>query len=764
MKVKRNSMQNVYKMMQTILIYVVDRVIVLGIVKRDSINLIKILEKFFNLRRKTFFFSFQLNAELNKRPINFAVESYCVDNLAALLGDPSVDVNSKNAMFKTPVNFLSEKIADDKFHNIFPCIKLLIQYGADVNLPDKREMTPIINILKNRNLSTSNKEIIVKYLLQSAVEVDIDSYRNGEARTLLQNLLPDIELTPNGLLKKNTQNSHKIDKQWDFNRLYLLLKNEKEEEFLQGLEQIADNIPHTLKELFTAAENRETLLIVAIGRDLPQAVERMIQLGADVNFFTDATKDTLSPLRCACIRGHWRSLELLIKSPELDINASPLLPTVVKNLGQPQTKHIDHEKCFEILLKHRNININQMDVFNCSALHYAVKFNNSTAIIKLLKRGAYIGIQNKFKELPILNINSKVLEKHFDTCITTNEFRMSNDNFEIGFDFKNLVPAQHSHNESITDEMTAIEYISKSKDLRHLMMHPLIASFLSLKWNRLALFFYINFFLCTLFAVTTISYILLYYNHDEPSSVKDLLRIIMFLLTIYIAIREMYQFTFSPCAYLKGLENYLECSLVVLVMLILFDVCSDDLRHTFAATTILLIAIEIFLLAGALPFWSFCTHYVMLKTVTWSFLKSLSLYAIILIAFSLSFFTLLNEPLKEKTAQENGKTNNDDNEEDEGDFNKFTNLGLSIMKVLVMSTGEFDVASINFKINTFSYFVFISFLFLVSIVLLSLLQGLAVSDTQAIKSEAELTNFIRRSQVLGRYEGVLTSKFVTLSY
>lgn len=218
----------------------------------------------------------------------------------------------------------------------------------------------------------------------------------------------------------------------------------------------------------------------------------------------------------------------------------------------------------------------------------------------------------------------------------------------------------------------------------------------------------------------------------------------------------MAQFLFNPRTYITSIENYLECTLIVLVMLILFKVYSDPWHRIFAATTILLVAIEIFLLAGSLPFWSFSCHYVMLRTVTLSFLKSLSLYAIILLAFSLSFFTLLHEsPESNDDTNVLNNENNENNEEDSDDFNKFSSVGLSIMKTLVMSTGEFDVASINFKLNSFSYIIFITYLFIVSIVLLNLLNGLAVSDTQAIKSEAELTNFIRRSQVLARYDGVM---------
>lgn len=653
-------------------------------------------------------------------------------------------------MLKTPVNTLAEQISDENFREVFPCIKLLIQHGADVNLANWKEITPILTILKNRQLNNANKEVIVRYLLQNVVEVDIDSHRNGEARTLLQKLLPEVELAP-------TTNGLQDNRQWDFNRLFLSLRSERENEFLEGLQHVAEKNPATLQELFTASEGRETLLIVAVAKDLTKALDKMIQLGANVNYFVDTTRDKLSPVKCACIHGHWRSLERLLRSPELDVNSAPLLPIVVRNLGEQPTRGSNFEKCFEILLNHRNIDINQQDVFHCTALHYAIKSNNSKAILELLKQGAYIGVRNAANQLSISNINAKVLENHFDSCITTNGLRPTADNFEIEFDFKNLVPHHNLHAENVADELTSIEYISKSNDLKQLMMHPLIAGFLSLKWNRLALFFYVNFFLCALFAVISVTYILVYYNYHEPNSLKDVLRVIMFLFTIYIAAREMYQFTFSPCAYLKSFENYLECTLVVLVMLILFDVCPDSWRRTFGAASILLIAIEIFLLAGSLPFWSFCTHYVMLRTVTWSFLKSLSLYAIILLAFSLSFFTLLHEPLEESSSNGKEKMDGDDDDDDDGDFNKFSNLGLSIMKTLVMSTGEFDVASINFKTNPFSYIVFMIFLFIVAIVLLNLLNGLAVNDTQAIKSQAELTNIIRRAQVLARYDGVLAT-------
>lgn len=195
------------------------------------------------------------------------------------------------------------------------------------------------------------------------------------------------------------------------------------------------------------------------------------------------------------------------------------------------------------------------------------------------------------------------------------------------------------------------------------------------------------------------------------------------------------------------MDNYVECTLVVLVMLILFDMYSENWRRTFAASTILLISVEFFLICGSLPFWSFSSHYVMLTTVALSFLKSLSLYSIILVAFALSFYTLINEPSNQETQQEA----NDDNDDDDGDFNNFPSIGMSLVKTFVMAAGEFDAADIRFGVNSFSTIVFIGFVLLVSIVLLNLLTGLAVSDTQVIKLEAEQTDFVRHVHVLALY-------------
>ena len=68
-----------------------------------------------------------------------------------------------------------------------------------------------------------------------------------------------------------------------------------------------------------------------------------------------------------------------------------------------------------------------------------------------------------------------------------------------------------------------------------------------------------------------------------------------------------------------------------------------------------------------------------------------------------------------------------------------------------MSAGEFEAANSHFDSSVISANLFLVFLFLISIVFMNLMNGLAVSDTQKIQSDAEATSMI---QVLEYYMNV----------
>ena len=135
----------------------------------------------------------------------------------------------------------------------------------------------------------------------------------------------------------------------------------------------------------------------------------------------------------------------------------------------------------------------------------------------------------------------------------------------------------------------------------------------------------------------------------------------------------------------------------------------------------------------------------MFTTVSKTFLRLLLWYSVLLIGFGLSFFLIF------------GNTAGSDETKADGD-NKdaFVNIPASLLKVSAMMSGELEFGDLPFDAHPFtSRLIFIAFLFLITIVLLNLLNGMAVSDTQAIQSKAETIGYVSRVELISYMELML---------
>lgn len=629
---------------------------------------------------------------------------------------------------------MAKNINSTNYNNIFKCIKVLIAHRADVNIPSKWGCTPIIKIAKNKKICNDKKRKLIEYILAST-KVDLDQLRNRKARHILIDTFSDLE----DLAQRST------------------------EEFLKNLEQMAYDDEHSeMLENFTSSTEQsilynfiseiyfnKTLLSVASEAAENKEVEKSLQSGVLLNKSMLVTcSKYATPIAKACIQGNWQILEILLRHPKLDLTKSPLLIIVIKNAATIATNAQNYMICFDLLLKHPGININQKDEFGSTALHYAVKYNNKDVILALLERGAYWGAKNIFGKIPISNVNSNILEDHLNNCVTANDDQCFGGNeYEIRFNYKNLVPPEYN-DEKILDfvteakpkcyeEMIPIEYMAQSNNLRHLLMHPLIASFLYLKWNRISLIFYINFLLYTLYYVTILAYLTSSFGKDVPKTILAWLYVATTICGMYLLLREIAQFFISPMKYLRNKDNYLEVLLIIMTGFVLYS-DGDSLNSTVAAVTILLASCEYFFLTGSLPFLSFSLHLVMFKAVAKTFLKVLLLYSIIIIAFGLCFYILLSD--KDVPLKFNDGQNGNEAIMSEIKFKRFHTLFVTFIKTIVMMTGEFDASSINFKDNIWSSLIFLIFVLLISTVLFNLLSALAVSDTQVVKKKINIFN------------------------
>ena len=99
-------------------------------------------------------------------------------------------------------------------------------------------------------------------------------------------------------------------------------------------------------------------------------------------------------------------------------------------------------------------------------------------------------------------------------------------------------------------------------------------------------------------------------------------------------------------------------------------------------------------------------------------------YSLFIISFGLGFYILLHK--------DNPK---DPNASDLQPF--FDDMGLSLIKTFTMFVGELEFADLPFD-SAVGYLFLLAFVFLIVVVMMILLNGLAVSDTGVIREEAEI--------------------------
>lgn len=356
---------------------------------------------------------------------------------------------------------------------------------------------------------------------------------------------------------------------------------------------------------------------------------------------------------------------------------------------------------------------------------------------------------NNFGIPPVADISISTLSQYFDDCIVARKERTNE--YTIEFDYKCLMPHDNSYiinqqknfKNQEKREMDIFQYIASNNSLKHLLKHPLLSSFLYLKWHRIRYILYLNFAFYILFYLLLNIYILqITYMKDTQMSTNSseqmngeiknsisiyILQIFTGIVTALLAFREILQLFSSPCHYMSCLENWIEMTLIILGFSILTGATTQV-----AAVTILLSAWELVILIGKHPRMS--TGIEMFKTVFFNFMRFLFLYAFLILAFALAFFVLFKD----------------------GGNENFPDPGHSLFKTIIMLTGEFDANDIPFVSHPIlSHFVFILFVFLIAIVLFNLLNGLAVSDTVNILEKAELVGLISRIRILAYIENVI---------
>ncbi|XP_065365365.1 transient receptor potential cation channel protein painless-like [Calliphora vicina] len=665
-----------------------------------------------------------LNKFFNKRAIHFAVDSQDPGNLKELLSSGFILVNEKYFNL-TPLNCLCKNLNNENYINVTKCIKILLRYRASPNIADQGNVTPLQYVKQNQQLNDVQKNEIIQ-IFESLTNV--------------------------GMLEEKYFAMKSVDQNADHLEIFNSLKDFLSYGFIERFVEMYIAYIGILSNI-----EKLQLLVVSIMDGAHRAFDFILASDLDYNGITNYF---YTPIQITWTNGNWYCLEKLLQQPLIEIQHydHPLIDTIHRLNNDNMNEYSSYWKCFDILLESEQVDINETVMGKFTALHYAVKNHNNKAVKQLLKRGACISLGKNYHEVPLNGMRASVLEEHLDDCISSTNHEFDDKNYEIIIDYKNFVTSNEESVKQMDNFLLPIQFLAKSIEHQYLLHHPVISTLFYLKWCRVSILFLFNCMLYITFTTAMFTHIIMKFCDIDNVFLKELALGYSKICLVVLIVRECIQFITYPRMYLKTISNYLEIFLIILSMQTL-DYFNQDmdlmLQRNMAVACILVLACGLFLLVGSFPFSFISTHLLMLKAVFKTFVMSFLLYSFFIFSFTLCFYIqYANKPpiTKEKYEDEQ----EEEEEEKKDDFNSFSIPLVAFTKTIVMFTGEFDASSLNLD-SFYKYWLFLSFV-LFAIILFNLLNGLAVSDTQVIRDQAEFNDILCRIDALSR-SGIYNFQF-----
>jgi transient receptor potential cation channel subfamily A member 1 len=232
--------------------------------------------------------------------------------------------------------------------------------------------------------------------------------------------------------------------------------------------------------------DRQLCLKAACSYGCPKAVQLLLHHGTDPNDFVSEP-----PVVLAAKHGHSDILATLLETGTVALNRcdhplwqrSPLHLAVISATSSSDTSYLE---CVKLLLdKKHDLNVDGVDFRGNTALHYAAKSNRQDIVRLLLVAGCNIFVCNQHGEPGFLNVQVAEVKAYLDRFVSLRGFTDRNHSLDLDYQFL-------KHDAKV-QEMQSLLLLGRSKVHRVLLKHPLITSFLHLKWQKLKCFFYVKF-------------------------------------------------------------------------------------------------------------------------------------------------------------------------------------------------------------------------------------------------------------------------------
>ncbi|KAG4072689.1 hypothetical protein HA402_001801 [Bradysia odoriphaga] len=249
--------------------------------------------------------------------------------------------------------------------------------------------------------------------------------------------------------------------------------------------QLVDNLERWKRDTKDLDDGIMELLEAAIVKNLPESVAILMDLCPDINGISKNGKFKMTPGFLSCTFGHYQVLKILLSNQNLSFQSTSLQSNLLHQIfSHEAVDPVDRQKTFDLIIADRRCTldlINQPDSENRVPLLFACLFECDDIVKELLRRGTYIGYES------VLNyIKKDTLEELLDECVKCSGDIRGRD-CEIYIDYKFLMPPDRKKT-----EIASVHLICASSKLKELILHPVIASFVLLKWRRIDYIVYFN--------------------------------------------------------------------------------------------------------------------------------------------------------------------------------------------------------------------------------------------------------------------------------
>ncbi|XP_065347596.1 transient receptor potential cation channel protein painless-like [Cloeon dipterum] len=594
------------------------------------------------------------------------------------------------------------------------CIRLLYKKSCDLDKPDKDGFTAV-------HLACQKKLWqIVSFCLDKNVNID-KAVKGESARDLIrkhnQNWVPKLVFTDSDGRQTATTTPY-TDIEREFKNLATTIGDTQE------LKRALNGIGVNLLE-----EHGKRLLCHCVEEGLLSGLQVLVD-----DFHMDVTKD----------KDYETGMTILHRAVTCEDPNYDVVKFILGRAKENDTKFSDWIEA---------VDVGSSGGKGCTALQYAAWQQRDDLSKLLLEYGSTIFSKNKFTDkFTFEYLRVDLLHNYLDKQLRlSNELNLADKDYNLTFDFNflrtrnrpSLVDqrSQQIQNDNSAQEehleMNGLKLLADSRTHASLLVHPVIRAFLHLKWYRLFWAFWLNFAFYATFVISVCVFACNSYNIKagdqnwwEYTEGSFFLKV----TTILLFVREVFQMILYRLHYWKIWENWMELIIIVMAVLTLLRE-----RETLAAILVLLAFAELTLMIGR-QHPSLAIYIEMFLIVCRTFFKCLLVYVCLVIAFGIAFYIIF--PFC-KTGEECK--------------NSFNTIKHSIFKAIVMMSNEYDAGDIDFDyLPVVSHIIFIAFMFVVSFVMVNLLNGLAVSDIQEIRNQAKLISSKYQARIFYDLEHFLT--------